>query len=124
MCYLLSLPPCRLLVPITAKAAKAESALCDSKKPAQENWKQGLGGMRYSGPWSALQKGAVSSSMTLALPSHVFQPLFLQDVIAFPGQINALCQTAGKHAIKKAAVLMDQSRPEKINETTLNKFFI
>lgn len=122
MCYLLSLPPFRLLL-ITAKAAKAENALCNSKKTAQENWKQGLEGTRYSGPWSALQKRAVLSSMTLALPSHTFQPLFLQDVTAFPGQINALCQTAGKHAIKKAAVLMNQSRPEKINEAILNKSF-
>lgn len=74
-------------------------ALCDNKKPAQENWNKGLGGTRYAGPRSALQKGAVSSRVTLALP-HTHQPLFLQDVTAFPGQINALCQTAGKQAIK------------------------
>lgn len=87
-------------MPITANTAKAESALHDSEKAAKENSKQGLGGTRYSGPRSALQKGVVSYRMTLALLPHTPQPLFLQDVTAFPGQSDALCKTAGKHAMK------------------------
>lgn len=56
--------------------------------------------MGYSSPRSTLQKGVMSYRMTLALPLHILQPLFLQDASAFPGQIDALHKTAGKHAIK------------------------
>lgn len=88
-------------MPITANEAKAESSLHDSEKPAEENCKQGLEGRRYSGSWSALQKGIVAYiRTTLAFPTHTLQPLFLQDVAAFPGQIDALCKIAGKRAIK------------------------
>lgn len=99
-------------MPITANTAKAERALHDSKKPDKDNHKQGLGGARYSGPPSALQKRAVSYRTTLAFPPHTRQPLFLQDASTFPGQINVLCMTAGKNAIKRRGT----DEPVKVSE--------
>lgn len=99
-------------MPITANTAKAERALHDSEKPDKDNHKQGLGGARYSGPPSALQKRAVSYRTTLAFPPHTRQPLFLQDASTFPGQINVLCMTAGKNAIKGCGT----DEPVKVSE--------